>query len=267
MKDDVVRIWNNNAAFWDERMGQEGNDTQRLLVSPAQERLLQLSPGELVLDIACGNGLFSRRMADMGCQVVACDVAPKMIDLAKARSSAYAGRVEYLVCDATDERALVALGEGRFDAAVCNMAMMDMPEIKPLLSALARLVKPNGRVAFSVVHPCFNLNGAIRVSETFAEGNKVVTRNFLKLPASYIAPMATKGVAISGQPEPQYYFDRPLSLLLGTCFEAGFVVDGLEEPVFLPEDIGPQDRHRAVWTQIPQVLAVRLRLSKPRASG
>ena len=263
LKDDAARIWENNAVFWDERMGQQGNDTQRLLVGPAQERFLQLRPGEMVLDIACGNGLFSRRMADLGCQVVACDVAPKMIELAKARSSAYAERIEYLVCDATDEDGLLALGEGRFDAAVCSMAMMDMPEIKPLLSALTRLLKPNGRVAFSVLHPCFNLEGAVRVSEKFAEGTKVVTRHFLKLPASYITPTTVKGLAISGQPELQYYFERPLSLLLGTCFEAGFVVDGLEEPVFTPEGGSAQDNNSAVWQQLPQVLAVRLQLSKP----
>ncbi len=258
--ENVARIWNANAAFWDQRMGHEGNDYQRLLVGPAQERLLGLKPGETVLDVACGNGVFSRRMADLGCQVVACDVAPRMIELARARSGAYAGRIEYLVCDATDEQALLALGEGRFDAAVCSMAMMDMPEIRPLLSALARLIKPDGRVAFSVVHPCFNLNAAARVTERSAEGNRVVDRHFLKVPASYITPSTAMGIATAGQPELQYYFDRPLSLLLGTCFEAGFVVDGLEEPVFPPED-----GEHGLWTQIPPILAVRLRLAEPRA--
>ena len=248
---EVSRVWNANAAFWDQRMGQDGNDYQRLLVGPAQERLLRLQPGETVLDVACGNGLFSRRMADLGCRVVACDVAPAMIELARARSNAHADRIEYLVCDATDEQALRALGVGRFDAAVCSMAMMDMPEVRPLLSALTRLIKPEGRVVFSVLHPCFNRNSAYRVSEADPEGR---TRHFLKLPASYITPATTKGVAIVGQPELQPCFDRPLSLLLGTCFEAGFVVDGMEEPTF-----GPEDDH-ALWRELPPVLAVRLRL-------
>ena len=257
--EDVARVWNANAAFWDQRMGQEGNDYQRLLVGPAQERLLKLKPGETVLDVACGNGLFSRRMADLGCRVVACDVAARMIEMARARSGAYAGRIEFLVCDATDEQALLALGEGRFDAAVCSMAMMDMPEIRPLLSALARLIKPDGRVAFSVLHPCFNLNAAARVTERAAEGKRVVERHFLKLPASYITPATAMGIAVAGQPELQHYFDRPLSLLLGACFEAGFVVDGLEEPVFSPDD------EHGVWSELPPVLVVRLRLASPRA--
>lgn len=62
---EVQSLWNQNAAFWDDRMG-EGNAFQRMLVGPSSERLLQLRPGELVLEIACGNGVFARRMAQLG---------------------------------------------------------------------------------------------------------------------------------------------------------------------------------------------------------
>ena len=57
-------VWNHNADFWDERMG-EGNDFVEVLIWPATERLLELRPGERVLDIACGNGLTSRRLGAM----------------------------------------------------------------------------------------------------------------------------------------------------------------------------------------------------------
>jgi hypothetical protein len=41
-----------------------------------------------------------------------------------------------------------------------------------------------------------------------------------------------KGIGILGQPQPHYYFHRPLRTLLGACFAAGMVLDGLEEPAF-----------------------------------
>jgi len=41
--------WNQNAAFWNERMG-EGNDFVEVLIWPATEWLLELRPGERVLD-------------------------------------------------------------------------------------------------------------------------------------------------------------------------------------------------------------------------
>ena len=38
-------IWDQNARWWDARMG-EGNDWHRLLISPAVEKLLCVQPGE-----------------------------------------------------------------------------------------------------------------------------------------------------------------------------------------------------------------------------
>jgi len=66
----VREIWNRNADFWNQRMG-EGNEFHRVLIGPAQERLLDLRPGESVLDIACGNGQFARRLAGLGAEVLA----------------------------------------------------------------------------------------------------------------------------------------------------------------------------------------------------
>ena len=43
---------------------------------------------------------------------------------------------------------------------------------------------------------------------------------------------AQRGEGIVGQPEPHIYFHRPLNELLGVCFQAGFVMDGIEEPAF-----------------------------------
>jgi len=68
-KEDVQRAneetrtaWEGNAAYWDERMG-EGNDFVNVLIWPAVQRLLELQPNWRVLDAACGNGLYARRLA------------------------------------------------------------------------------------------------------------------------------------------------------------------------------------------------------------
>ena len=66
---------------------------------------------------------------------------------------------------------------------------------------------------------------------------------------------------IAGQPEPQLYFERPLSVLLGACFKAGFVLDALEEPAFPPDH--PVGKNPLAWngnySEIPPVLMARLR--------
>src|SRR5919202_1288114 len=95
-------IWDRKAQFWDERMG-EGNPFQRVLVGPASERLLGVQPGQVILEVACGNGVFSRRLASLGAQVVATDFSAGFLELAKARSTEHPERITYRLVDATDE--------------------------------------------------------------------------------------------------------------------------------------------------------------------
>jgi 2-polyprenyl-3-methyl-5-hydroxy-6-metoxy-1,4-benzoquinol methylase len=111
------RAWDTNARFWDERMG-EGNDFFNLLVWPAVERLLRLSKGGRLLDIACGNGVTSRRLAAMGASVVGIDFSETLIEIARKRHSG--PEIDYRVVDATDHEALLALGEEAFEGALCN---------------------------------------------------------------------------------------------------------------------------------------------------
>ncbi len=168
----VQEAWNRIAPWWDDRVGAEGNDFHQVLVAPATERLLALKPDEVVLDIACGNRQFSRRMADLGARVVAFDFSEAFIDRAKARTQEHAGRIEYLVLDATDRARFLSLGPRRFDAAICTMALMDMAAIEPLVSTLRMLLKPGGRFVFSVMHPCFNSMGSrMVIEEGYQDGN------------------------------------------------------------------------------------------------
>jgi 2-polyprenyl-3-methyl-5-hydroxy-6-metoxy-1,4-benzoquinol methylase len=258
--EETRQVWNLNAAFWDERMG-EGNDFVELLTWPPTVRLLELQAGERILDVACGNGLTSRRLAAMGARVVAFDFAVEMIERARQRTSTDAGEIEYHVLDATDQAALLGLGEGEFDAAICNMALFDMAEIDPLLRALARLLRPGGRFVFSVVHPCFNNSHTTHVAELEEREGEIITTYSVKT-SRYMTPSITHGLAIVGQPRPQLYFDRPLSMLLGAGFDAGFVLDGLEERAFPPGHAF--GRHPLSWSgnysEIPPVLVARMRL-------
>lgn len=253
--------WNTNAAFWDERMG-EGNDFVEVLIWPATERLLAPRPGERILDIACGNGLTSRRLASGGVEVVAFDFSEEMIAHARKRSRED-GRIEYLVLDATDRETLLGLGEGRFHAALCNMALFDMADIVPLMNALPLLLAPGGRFVFSVLHPCFNGPHIVQVAEQSDRGGEFVTEYAVKV-CGYRTPCTARAIAIPGQPEPQLLFHRPLDVLLGAGFSAGFVLDGVEERAFPPDH--PVGSNPLSWngnySEIPPVLVGRMRLGR-----
>jgi SAM-dependent methyltransferase len=226
-------VWDALAEWWDDKIG-EGNATQDLLVEPTQERLLGLKSGERVLDIACGAGRFTRRMAAKGVRIVAFDHSDKFIARAKERTPPeLAERIDYLVLDANDTDALLALAEHQFDAAVCTMAVMDMARISPLFSALPRLLTAEGRFVFSVTHPVFNSGDARLVAERVRRGRAFETELSIKV-TNYLTPRMQRDIGIAGQPVEQHYFHRPISMLLNACFDHGFVLDGSKSPHFRP---------------------------------
>ena len=252
-------IWEANAAFWDQRMG-EGNSFQRLLVGPATERLLAPRADERILEVACGNGVMARRLAELGARVLATDVSPTFIERARARSTALGDRIEYRVVDATSEEALQALGPGAFDAIICNMALMDMAQIEPLMRAARTLLRPGdgARFVFSVMHPCFNSGDVRFVLEESDLGGELRETRAVKI-SGYLEPDARLGLGMIGQPQAHYYFHRPLSALLGAAFAAGFTLDGMEEPAFAEPDADTRPLSWGQFTNIPPVLVARLR--------
>ena len=51
---------------WDARVGNDGNDFHRELIRPATLRMLNPQSGERILDVACGNGLFTKYLTERG---------------------------------------------------------------------------------------------------------------------------------------------------------------------------------------------------------
>jgi 2-polyprenyl-3-methyl-5-hydroxy-6-metoxy-1,4-benzoquinol methylase len=249
--------WNSNASFWDHRMA-DGNDFFSELVWPGVEGLLRPQAGELLLDVACGNGVTCRRLAQVGARVVAVDFAEAMIRRAKERH--VEGDIDYQIVDITDPEALRALGSGRFDGALCNMALMDLADTRPLMNGLRQLLRPNGRFVFSILHPCFNNPRTVQMGELEDREGALVTTYSVKI-SRYLTPYTQVGVAMDGQPVPHPYFHRPLGVLFKHVFDAGLVLDGLEECAFPAGNTGSATplSWNGRFSEIPPVLIGRCR--------
>jgi ubiquinone/menaquinone biosynthesis C-methylase UbiE len=250
--------WEANAEIWDSRMGDEGNDFFNILCWPTLALLLDPQPGQHILDIACGNGLTSRRLATLGAQVSAFDFSENLIEKAKARENPNS-LITYQIIDATNEKELLALGEASFDAALSNMALFDMADIETLFKTLPRLLKPNGTFVFSLTHPAFNNASSMHVAEEMDLEGEIRTVYSVKI-SRYMTPYHAKGLALRSQPKPQLYFERPLQYYLKLGFQNGFVLDGFEERAF-PAD-SPQSLPLgwgSNFSEIPPALIVRFR--------
>ncbi len=214
-KDNGLAAWEQNAVFWDEHMGDESNFFHCDIVRPNVEKLLKINENDLVLDIACGNGNFSQRMAKQGATVVAFDYSPKMIELAIKRRRDVLDKVRFRVCDATTYNQLVQLKQERpFTKAVANMAIMDISQINPLFRAVYELLEHDGVFVFATHHPCFTYENE-----------------------DYFTPCINKGVALFGQPVRQNYYHRSMADIFNGAFVSGFVLDGFYETPFHGEKI------------------------------
>jgi len=255
MKDEVKNIWNANAEFWDSKMG-EGNDFHKMLIEPTQLKLLNIKAGEKILDIACGNGQFARKMAGLEANVTAIDFSDKFIAIAKSKGN---HNIKYQVIDATSENDLKKLTGNTFDSIVCTMALMDMENIEVLINHLPKILKRKGIFVFSILHPCFNSGETILAHERDDLGGEVKSKYYVKI-CDYLIEKSSLGIGIMGQPKSQYYFHRPVSTILKYFFESGFVLDAYEEPSFMNIE-NSNNIFDNVYKHIPPALICRLKIS------
>jgi SAM-dependent methyltransferase len=96
--------------------------------------LLEPRAHERILDLGCGDGVLTRRLADLGCEVIGVDASPGMIAAALARG------LDARVLDAHE------LDEfERFDAVFTNAALHWMRDPDRVVARVFRALRPGGR--------------------------------------------------------------------------------------------------------------------------
>jgi ubiquinone/menaquinone biosynthesis C-methylase UbiE len=122
-------------------------------LEPAHDLMLDMAalrPGERVLDVACGTGLVSLRMAlavGPGGAVVGTDLSGEMIG--EARRIAAERKLANTSFERADAEAM-PFGPATFDVAVCGLGLMYVPDPISALGEMRRLLKPGGRAAAAV---------------------------------------------------------------------------------------------------------------------
>lgn len=148
----AIRQWNASATREAmEATAQDGDFAKRHLVNPTLLRLLGDVRGRLVLDAGCGNGYFSRVLAGQGARVVGVEPTEVMSAFAREREADLRQGITYVQADLTR---LPDLG-APFDAVVCSMVLMSIPDWKPAMRACVEALRPGGLFVFGLVHPAF----------------------------------------------------------------------------------------------------------------
>ncbi len=149
----------NDSTLFREAMGEvqapgieQSSDIQRHIVAPALLEILGPVKGKQILDLYCGTGYLSRRLASLGAQVNGVDTSERLIELGKDVNSREHVNINYSLADPSN---LHEFKDSLFDDIVCDMGLMMTRDLSGTVAEMARLVKLGGRFIFSVLHPCF----------------------------------------------------------------------------------------------------------------
>ena len=223
---DVARYWDANAGPWAAEVRQGHDVAREWLNNPAFLAFVGDLRGQEVLDAGCGEGYNTRLLARAGARMTGVDLSPRMIELATAEERRAPLGIRYLCASYA---ALGMLADASFDAVVSFMALMDGPRLDEALREAFRVLRPGGRLTFSITHPCFITKGAHwNLNEEGVKVSWVVSEYFN--PARWIdgwrftdAPAEAPRFAVPR-------FDRTLSEYVNTIIETGFVLRQIEEP-------------------------------------
>ena len=257
--------WSDVAEWYDQLVGEEGSEYQRHVVFPGVLRLLKIQPGETALDVACGQGVFSRILHERGAKVTGVDAALELIKIARQRNEGLkaekAPLPEYLVGDA---KKLNFLPTERFNAATCLLAIQNIETLPPVFEGIAKAMTPQGRLVLVMMHPCFR--GPKYTSWGWDEAERVQYRRVDR----YLMPRKEPIFTHPGKKTGQYTwtFHRPIEMYIRAMRNAGLLVDAIEEwASHKSSTSGPRaGAENMARKEIPMFLAIRALKMLPAVS-
>lgn len=96
----------------------------------------------IALDLCCGHGIVARGLVALGAKVIGCDFSPAMLRI--ARSSVLGA--QFVEGDAT----ALPFEDASFDAVTIGFGMPHVPDPPAVMAEARRVLKPGGRLAYSV---------------------------------------------------------------------------------------------------------------------
>lgn len=227
---EVAACWEANAETWT-RHARAGYDLYRdAQNTPAFLANLPDIAGLAGLDIGCGEGSNTRKLAEIGARMTGIDIAPTFIRHAQEAETAQPLGIAYRIADGM----ALPFAEASFDFATAFMSLMDMPRQDLVLAQTARVLKPGGFLQFSILHPCFATPHRKVVRDENRKVLAIEVRDYFRPTNGEIETWrfgaAPEHEKASVEPFKVPRFHRTLSDWVNLIVATGFAIEQMHEP-------------------------------------
>lgn len=143
--------WNKVATWYDKSVGQDGHYYHEHIVIPGVLRLLDLKNEDSLLDLACGQGVLSRKIKPIK-KYLGLDLSKDLIKFAKEHNRQ--NNHEFMVCDLSK---ILQPRTEKFDKATIILALQNIELANNVIKNAANCLKKGGRLVIVLNHPCFRI--------------------------------------------------------------------------------------------------------------
>jgi len=155
--------WGKVANWYNNLLENDGKSYQRNLILPNLTRLVEAKKEETIVDLACGQGFFTRELAKSGAKVIGVDISPELIEIARLQSPEAADddrqtkqdkSIKYHVSEAGK---LDFLQNNTVDKTIIILSLQNIENAYEVIREVSRILKPKGKLFLVLNHPAFRI--------------------------------------------------------------------------------------------------------------
>ena len=209
------RPWERHADWWQRNFTEGADQEYEEQILPLVDRYV--GGGRRVVEVGCGEGQVSRRIARLGADVVGVEPTAELLGLARRRAGGphfVLGRAEHL-----------PLADASVDTAVLCLVLEHLDPFEPAVDETARVLEDGGRLVVVMNHPLLQAPGSCWVDD--ADFSDQYWRLGPYLHEQVVQEEVAPGVTLP-------FAHRPLSRYVHHLGSAGLLLEDMVEPAPAP---------------------------------